>query len=345
MKRAVFVGLGGGAVAVFVLAPAAGAATAPDLGSAQSFAVLAGTTITNTGATTVNGDAGLSPGSAVSDLGTLTVTGATHTADAVALQAQNDVIGAYSDLTDAPCTQSFTGTSVEVGAQTLTPGVYCYSSSAQLTGTLTLDGDGVYIFKAVSTLTTAVGASVALIGGAQPCSVFWQVGSSADLFTNTSFVGTIVALTSINLQSGTDVAGRVLARNGAVTMDTNTVTASICAAAATPTATTAAATSTATIAPVTPTATSGSGAPTATINPATATPPPETATVTTGAPPASPVQPPGSAAPPRLPRLPNTGGAPPPRGTSAHWLLALMTAIIGSLALGQGVRTYGRRTR
>jgi hypothetical protein len=236
-KRAVFVGLALGA-ALFATAYLAGAATAPTLGSAESFAVLGGTTVTNTGPTTITGDLGVSPGSAITGQASITLTGATHAADAVALQAQNDVTTAYNALTSEACT----ATNMALSGATLTPGVYCYTSSAQLTGTLTLNGAGVYIFKTVSTLTTATGSTVALIGGAQPCDVFWQIGSSADLFTDTTFVGNILALTSINLQNGTGVSGRALARNGAVTMDSNTVSNSSCAAGTTPTTTPAAST-------------------------------------------------------------------------------------------------------
>jgi Ice-binding-like len=253
MKQAVLGGLAGGAL-LFAGIYIAGAATAPSLGSAQSFAVLGGTTVTNTGPTTLTGDLGVSPGSAITGSASITLSGATHAADAVALQAQNDVTTAYNALASAPCTQSFTGTAVQVGGQTLTPGVYCYSSSAQLTGTLTLNGSGVFIFKTVSTLTTAAGSSVALIGGAQPCNVFWQIGSSASLFSNTTFVGNILALTSINLQSGAKVSGRALARNGAVTMDSNTVSNNAsCAAAATtttPTSSTPSATTTPSSVPI-----------------------------------------------------------------------------------------------
>jgi len=204
-----------------------GAQTAPGLGSAASFAVLGGQTVTNTGPTTIFGDLGVSPGSAITGFppGSLTA-GATHAADAVALQAQSDVTIAYDDLAGQACTGDITGQ--DLGGQTLTEGVYCSTSSSQLTGTLTLDAQGnadaVFIFKMVSTLTTASSSSVSVINGGTACNVFWQVGSSATLGTTTHFVGNILALTSIALQNNADVVGRALARNGEVTMDTNNVT-------------------------------------------------------------------------------------------------------------------------
>lgn len=205
------------------------AQTAPTLGTAQSFAVLAGSTVTNTGPTVVTGDVGVSPGSAIVGFPPgLVLSGTIHAANAVALQAQTDVIAAYTNLASQPCTQDLTGQ--DLGGLTLLSGVYCFSSSAQLTGTLTLDAQGnpaaVFIFKTGSTLTTASGSSVALINGASVCNVFWQIGSSATLGTTTSFVGNILALTSISLTTGSTVTGRTLARNGAVTLESNTVTAS-----------------------------------------------------------------------------------------------------------------------
>ena len=218
-----------------------GAQTAPGLGSAASFAVLGGQTVTNTGPTTIFGDLGVSPGSAITGFppGSLTA-GATHAADAVALQAQSDVTIAYDDLAGQACTGDITGQ--DLGGQTLTEGVYCSTSSSQLTGTLTLDAQGnadaVFIFKMVSTLTTASSSSVSVINGGTACNVFWQVGSSATIGTTTQFVGNILALTSIALQNNADVVGRALARNGAVTMDTNDVTILGCPGApAAPTAT------------------------------------------------------------------------------------------------------------
>ncbi|HWQ95355.1 MAG TPA: IPTL-CTERM sorting domain-containing protein [Gammaproteobacteria bacterium] len=204
------------------------------LGTAQNFAVLGGSTVTCTGATIVTGDLGVSPGAAITGFPVpCTDTGTIHTADATALTAQNDLTTAYNALASQPCNLDLTGQDLgTVG--TLTPGVYCFSSSAQLTGTLTLNALGnpnaVFIFKMGSTLTTASNASVSVINGGSDCGVSWQVGSSATLGTNTALKGNIVALTSITLNTGASVSGgRALARNGAVTLDTNAVSSAVCA--------------------------------------------------------------------------------------------------------------------
>jgi hypothetical protein len=211
------------------------AQTAPALGSAQSFAVLGGSTVTNTGSSVVTGDLGLSPGSAVTGFPPgLVVGGTIHAADATALAAQNSTTTAYNSLASQACTQDLTGQ--DLGGKTLTAGVYCFSSSAQLTGTLTLNAQGnasaVFIFKMGSTLTTGSNSSVAVINGGSSCNVFWQVGSSATIGVGTSIAGNILALTSITLVTGACVNGRALARNGAVTLDTNTVNSTACGAAA-----------------------------------------------------------------------------------------------------------------
>jgi uncharacterized repeat protein (TIGR01451 family) len=209
---------------------AAAAATMPPLGTEQSFAVLGGSTVTNTGSSVITGNLGLSPGTSVTGFPPGIHTGVMHAADAQALQAQTDTTAAYIDLAGQTCTLDLTGQ--DLGGKTLAPGVYCYSSSAQLTGALTLDAGGnanaVWVFKAGSTLTTAVNSSVLLTNGASPCNVYWQVGSSATLGTTTKFVGNIFALTSITLNNGASVSGRVLARNGAVTLDNNIVTIPVC---------------------------------------------------------------------------------------------------------------------
>ncbi|HEV3172649.1 MAG TPA: ice-binding family protein, partial [Actinocrinis sp.] len=184
---------------VFTGAPHARAAQAPvGLGTADSFAVLAGTTVTNTGASVISGDLGVSPGTAVTGFPPGTVNGVIHQADAVAAQAQSDLTAAYNDAAGrGPATAE----SADLGGQTLTPGVYASTSTPNLTGTVTLDAQGdpsaVFIFQMTSTLITASGSNVALINGAQACNVFWQVGSSATLGTNSTFRGSILALTSI----------------------------------------------------------------------------------------------------------------------------------------------------
>lgn len=203
------------------------------LGTAESFAVLGGSTVTNTGPTVVSGNLGVSPGSAVTGFppGIVVPPGTIHSADAVALQAQSDIVIAYNDL--AGRASNFDLTGQDLGGLTLVPGVYTFSSSAQLTGTLILDAQGnpdaEFIFQIGSTITTASNSSVNVINGADGCNVYWQVGSSATLGTNTAFTGNILALTSITLvTNATIMDGRALARNGAVTMDSNQVSIEEC---------------------------------------------------------------------------------------------------------------------
>ena len=196
------------------------------LGTAQTYGVLGASTVTNTGPTVINGDLGVSPGSAVTGFPPGIVTGTVHAADAAALQAQTDATAAYNFLASQPCGTTLTG---DLGGRTLTPGVYCYSSSAQLTGTVTLDAlgspSGLFIFQVGSALTTASNSRVVLTNGAQACNVFWQLGSSATLGTSTAFAGTLIALASDTLNTGATLAGRALARTGAVTLDSSAVTA------------------------------------------------------------------------------------------------------------------------
>ncbi|MET9438400.1 ice-binding family protein [Streptomyces sp. NPDC006551] len=205
-------------------------ATPVPLGTAADFAVLAGSEITNTGPSVITGDIGVHPGTAISGFPPGLVIGEQHSADEVAAQAKTDLVAAYDDAagqdTDAALPP-------DAGGLTLVPGVYTAASTLGLTGTLTLDAQGdpsaVWVFQVGSALTTASGSDVVLVNGASPCNVFWQIGSSATLGTNSTFVGNILAMTSITVTTGTTIDGRALARNAAVTLDTNTINRGTCA--------------------------------------------------------------------------------------------------------------------
>jgi hypothetical protein len=218
-----------GATLVLACAPA----TAQLLGTAGQFAVLGATpSVTNVGPTVVVGSVGIFPAAAVTGFPPGAIvpgTGTLHLADAVAQQAQSDTTTAYNTLAGLP------GAAIApaLGGQTLPPGVY-NAGAANLTGTLTLNGPGLYVFQTTA-LTTAAGpgaAAIVLTNGATACDVWWQVGSSAALGTFTAFQGNMIALTSITLGTSATVQGRVLARNGSVTLDSNTINA--CAGGSTP---------------------------------------------------------------------------------------------------------------
>jgi len=198
----------------------------PSLGSAENFAVLGASTVTSTGFTTVTGDLGVAPGTAVVGFPPGIITGTTYAGGAVALTAQGDVTAAYNLLAGTACTSTLTGT--DLGGLTLGPGVYCFASSAPLNGVLTFDAQGdseaVFIFKIGSTLLPALNSSILLINGARADYVFWQVGSSATLALNVDFSGNILALASITLSQQVTLSGRALARTGAVTMNASEVT-------------------------------------------------------------------------------------------------------------------------
>ena len=220
---------------------AAFAQAAPPLGTAQTFAVVA-ETVTNTGNTVVNGNLGVSPGAiAPTGFPPGIVNGAQQIGNAVSLQAKSDARTAYDNLTLQGCDTTYLVPTDLSLVSPLVPGVYCFASSASLTGTLTLTGTAsdVWVFKTVSTLITGPGSSVVMSGGAQDCNVFWQVGSSATLDTTTQFIGNILAFASITLNTGANVSGRLLAGmqasgSGAVTMDTNNITPSACSVAPVP---------------------------------------------------------------------------------------------------------------
>lgn len=213
-------------LSVVGLSSASAATPEVSLGTAGNFAVLAGSTITNTGPTTINGDLGLSPGTAVTGFPPGQLNGNSHTADAVAAEAKTDLAAAYNDAAARPTTATV---GVELGGTTKTPGVYdSPAGTFGITGTLTLDGqadpDAVFIFKAASTLITASASSVHLVNGAQSANVFWKVGSSATLGTYSTIRGNVMALASITATTGVTVDGRLMARTAAVTLDTNEVT-------------------------------------------------------------------------------------------------------------------------
>jgi hypothetical protein len=217
--------------------PAAASASAVNLGTASPFVVLGGSSVTNTGPSVLNGDLGVAPGTSLVGFGLpAVVNGATHDNDAVAGQAQNDLTTAYNVAAGQPPTADLTGQ--DLGGLTLTAGAYHYSSSAQLTGQLTLDAAGnpnaQFVFEIGSTLTTASASSVLLVNGASPCNVYWQVGSSATLGTTTAFQGNVMALASISLNNGATVQGRLLASTGGVTLINNVIDGSMCGTSTTP---------------------------------------------------------------------------------------------------------------
>jgi hypothetical protein len=193
----------------------------PNLNTAGNFGVLAGAGVVSTDAgTTIVGNVGSAPTPTITGLLPIQVSGTLYTAaNAATTQAQSDLTAAYLDAKGRSGCTSLTGALGGATNPSLTTGVYCYSSAAQLNGTLTLTGSAtdVWIFQIGTTLTTATGATVAFAGGASPCNVFWQVGSSATIQTGNTFAGVIMALTSITLNGGT-LAGRALAQNGSVTI-------------------------------------------------------------------------------------------------------------------------------
>jgi len=195
------------------------------LGSAAPFGVLAATTVTSKGTTKVDGQLGVSPGTAVT--GSLSVSGMVHAGGRTAAQAQGDLTAAYN--TAVGRTDGALAVAGNLGGLTLTPGLYKSTSSLEISsGDLTLDARGdtnaVFIFQMASTLTTTAGRQVILIGGAKAANIYWQVGGSATLGTTSVFKGNILASTSITVTTGAAVEGRLLTRTAAVTLDSNTIT-------------------------------------------------------------------------------------------------------------------------
>ena len=306
--------------------------TSPILVEAESYSVLGYSTVTSTGPTTVTGDLGVYPGSAVTGFppGTVGPPGLIHAADGHAAAAQIDNSAAFGFL-DQPCDFTYPDGQDLTPLSPLVPGVYCAIGSFALTGNLTLTGSsGVWIFKSDSTLITSSGSSVT---GGDPCNVWWRVGSSATLGTASEFRGNILAFASITLTSGANLNGRALAQNGAVTLDTNNVYLSC------PVAPTATATSTGT-----PTATS-TGTPTATATATrtpTATP---TATVNqTGTPTVTPTATVNQTNTPTVtPTAPTPTNAPPP--TAVELLYFMVTwngqTVLLNWATAEEIDNYG----
>ncbi|HET9951165.1 MAG TPA: ice-binding family protein [Candidatus Eisenbacteria bacterium] len=210
----------------FTTSATASAQLAPALGGAGAFVVLAGSTVTNTGATALSGDLGVSPGTATTGFPPGVLTGTIHTGDATSATAMADLTIAYDDA--AGRTLGPVTVAGNLGGLTLPPGLYKSTSSLAISsGDLTLDAQGdanaIFIFQMASTMTTTSGRAVILTGGAKASHVFWQVGSSATIGTTSIFKGTIMADQAITLGTGATLEGRALARIGAVTLAGNSV--------------------------------------------------------------------------------------------------------------------------
>lgn len=321
--------LGGGAVLVVGALIGAGTTSAAEapigLGTAASYAVLAGTGVTNTGPSVVNGDLGTCPTPAITGFPPGDVNGTIHANDAAACQAKDDLVTAYNDAASRPPSVTYPGPT-DLGTMTLLQGVYTSPSSLGITGTLTLDAEGdpaaVFIFQAGSTLITAPNSTVALVNGAQACNVFWLVGSSATLGVGSTFVGTVIALTSITANTTATIEGRLLARNGAVTLDTNTINVPTCAPA--PTTTAAPTTSTTTAGATTTSTTTAPGATTTTAAPVTTTTAPGATTTT--APAATTTTAPGATTTTAAPATTSTTAAPGATTTTALGVTTTTTA-------------------
>jgi len=233
LRRARLAGIALAVLTAFAL-PTVAQAAPVGLGTASPFVVLGGTKVTNVGPSVLNGNLGISPGTELEGFGLpAVINGSTHATNKVAAQAQLDLTTAYDAAAGQPVLPANDLSGTDLGGLKLAPGTYRYNAAALLTGALTLDAEGdpnaEFVFKIGSQLTTESASSVLLVNGASPCNVYWQVGSSADLGTTTSFQGSLMALTSISLKSKATVVGRMLARNGQVSLIENTLTRPLCA--------------------------------------------------------------------------------------------------------------------
>jgi hypothetical protein len=238
LRRGRLAGIALAMVVIFAL-PAAAQAAPVGLGTAGPFVVLGGTKVTNVGPSVLNGNLGISPGTELEGFGLpAVINGSTHATNEVAAKAQLDLTTAYDVAAGQPVLPVNDLSGTDLGERKLSPGTYRYNAAALLTGALTLDAEGdpnaEFVFQIGSQLTTESASSVLLVNGASPCNVYWQVGSSADLGTTTSFQGSLMALTSISLKNGATVLGRMLARNGQVSLINNVLTRPLCATGSTP---------------------------------------------------------------------------------------------------------------
>jgi hypothetical protein len=283
--------LAGTLVATTSVTAFASSTTGVDLGTAGSYSVLAGSTVTNTGNSTLQGSLGLWPGTATTGFPPGQVGGATNIGNADASRAQTDATAAYTQTANMTPVIS---QQADLAGLTLDPGVYSVpAGTSNLTGTLTLDGkgnpDAVFVFQMPSTLITSSASNIVLTNDANPCNIYWQVSSSATFGTDSSFQGTVIALTSITVNTNTAITGHLFARNGAVTLDSDTVSNPVCLAATTttpPTTTTTTPPTTAktpTTTTITPPTTAKTPTTTTTTPPTTAKTPTTTTTTPTGA--------------------------------------------------------------
>ncbi len=232
LTRGRLAGLALALILAFAAVPVAAQASAVNLGTASPFVVLGASAVTNERTSVLNGDLGVWSGTSLTGFENAVVNGVTHESDEVAHQAQSDVTVAYNEAAKQPISEANDLTDEDLGNKKLTAGAYGFSSSAQLTGQLTLDAQGdpnaQFVFVIGSTLTTASASSIILVNGASPCNVYWKVGSSATLGSTTSFVGNLMALESISVTEKATVLGRLLARNGAVTLIEDTLSVPDC---------------------------------------------------------------------------------------------------------------------